>query len=389
MLTMGLSAGDFKVYEAGLVKDHQVSTRVSVLSMDQEVLGQVSGGVISGQVDLDSSQDIERTCTLSIRDPSNALGLTGSGPSDPPIVATKMVHVEYGVKIPELGKWVWVPLFTGPIQKADWVAGGLISITGQGKEVLLNSATSMTTTYKKGWAKSSIIEHQLKKQGEQFRKITRWSDKTTSDLVIASTQAPWPVLKQLARSLSGSSSNYPWLGYDGRGYAVLQSHSQQVRWNFSGPQLMSEPVVTYDTERMKNFIVATGNATGSNKKPLHSQKRAPKIHPFSPENLGRGGVPRYVREEITGDWTSQKAIDAAAVATLKDRLLTGVDVSFDTLVIPHLEPRDVVRVEPPTWTWLMQVTKWTVPLGATQAMSHGRTTVVRPRTKVKGRVIRK
>lgn len=346
----------------------------------------MTGGVLSGQVDVDSTQDVERSCTLKVRDPSNALGLVAAGPTSPPVVAM-MVRIEYGVRVLALDRWVWVPLFTGPIQKADWVAGGLISITGQGKESLLNAATSRTTTYKKGWRKTDIIANLLAKNGERFRQITRWSDKTTSDIVVASTVAPWPVLKQLARGLSGSDSNYPWLGYDGRGICVLKSHSQAVKWSFDQEQLMSSPAITVDAGEMRNLVVAIPNDTGAKSKLKQAVARAPKSDPFSPESLARGGVPRFVRDEITGDWTSQAQINAAAAARLKSALLASVTVSMDTLIIPHLEPRDVVRIATDTWTWDMQVSKFTIPLGATQAMSHERTTVVRPKARMRGRVV--
>lgn len=386
MISLGLSAADQRVFEETLLGDYAVGARVSVLDMDQHVLGQVTGGVLSGQVDVDSSQDVERTCTVEVRDPGNRLGLVAADPKSPPVLATRMVRIEHGVRVPRLSRWVWVPLFTGPIQKAS-ADDGKVTITGKGKESLLNAATSRTTTYRKGSRKTDIIANQIAKQGETFRQITRWSDKTTSDLVIASTAAPWPILKQLARGLSGSDSNYPWLGYDGRGICVLKSHSQAVKWRFDGPQLMSEPSIDVDMDSIRNLVVATPNDTGSKTKLKQAVARAPKSDPFSPESLARGGVPRFVRDEITGDWTSQAQINAAAAARLKSVLVASVTVSMDTLVIPHLEPRDVVRIVTDTWTWDMQVTKFTIPLAATQAMSHGRTTVVRPKAKMRGRVV--
>lgn len=386
MISLGLSAADQRVFEEALLGDYAVNARVSVLDMDQQMVGQVTGGVLSGQVDVDSSQDVERTCTVEVRDPGNHLGLVAADPQSPPVLATRMVRIEHGVRVPRLGRWVWVPLFTGPISKAA-MDDGKVTITGKGKESLLGAATSRTTTYKKGSRKTDIIANQIAKQGEEFRQITRWSDKTTSDIVIASTQAPWPVLKQLARELSGSSSNYPWLGYDGRGICVLKSHSQAVRWRFDQAQIMSDPQIDVDTESMCNFVVATPNDTGSKTKLKQATARLAKSDPFSPESLSRGGVPRFVRDEITGDWTSQKQIQAAANARLDSVSRASVTVSMDTLVIPHLEPRDVVRIVTDKWTWDMQLTKFTIPLAASQAMSHGRTVVVRPKAKMRGRVV--
>lgn len=384
MISLGLSAADQRAFNAGLIRDHQVDTRVSVLDMDQMLVGQVTGGVLSGQVDVDSSQDVDRSCTVEVRDPANRLGLAASSPTMAPVVSALMVRIEYGVLIPALGRWVWVPIFTGPIQKAD-ESEGTVTITGQGKESLLNQATSMTTFYRRGWAKTAIMENLLDKNGEKFRKITPWNSKTTSDISVSSTTPPWPVLKGLARTLSGSDSNYPWLGYDGRGFAVLKSHSSSVKWRFDPDQITSHPKLGVDMDAMRNIVVAIPNDTGSKKKLKTYVARAPKSDPFSPESLARGGVPRFVREEIQGDWTSQKQMMDAAHARLQQVLMASVTVDMETLPVPHLEPRDVVRIVTDTWTWDMQVTKFTIPLGAVQAMSHGRTRVVRPRARMRGR----
>jgi hypothetical protein len=264
MIPLGLSAADQRVFEAGLLADHAVSTRVRILDMDQQVVGEVTGGVMSGQVDVDETADVGRTCTLTIRDPGNRLGLASTGPTDPPIVAAAMVQVEYGVRVPALGRWVWVPVFTGPISKAD-ADDDTITITGQGKESWLTSATSRHYEWQRGMRKTDIISQALQANGEQFRQIVRWNAKTTADTVIASTQPVWPILRALARSLTSSSSTYPWLGYDGRGVCVLKSHSQQIRWQFAtgdGGSILSRPKIVFDTDRMRNLIVATANGGG-------------------------------------------------------------------------------------------------------------------------------
>lgn len=385
MIGLGLSAADQRVFDRGLTRDHAVSATVRILDMDHRVLA-VAGRVLSGQVDVDSSQDVERSCSVEVLDPDNALGLLGTGPTDPKVIADKLVQVTYDVRVPELARWVSVPVFTGQITKADATDQG-VQITGQGMESLLNAGTSMHYSYPRGWRKTDIISNILAKNGETFRQITRWNAKTTGDTVIASGQAPWPVMKQLAKSLTTTESTSPWLGYDGRGFAVLRSHSGASKWTFDTSQLTGIPKVTFDQSVMRNLVVATGNSTGSGKKAPSGIAKAPSSDPFSAQRLARGGVPRWVREEITGDWASDKEAQAAANAKLSELLKAGVDVELESLIVPHLEPRDVIRVVTDTWMWDLQVTKFTIPLAASQAMSHGRHTLVRPKIKyaAKGR----
>lgn len=388
MIGLGLSAADQRVFDQGLTRDHAVSATVRILDMDHHVLAE-AGRVLSGQVDVDSTADVERSCSVEVLDPDNALGLLGTGPTDPRIVANRLVQVTYDVRVPQLSRWVSVPIFTGQITKAEATDGGGVQITGKGKESLLLEGASGGRGYSfsRGVRKTDIISSVLASEGEEHRRITLWNAKTTTDVCIAAKDGKWPTLKALARSLTASESNFPWLGYDGRGMCVLRSHSKAVKWTFGTSQLTGEPKVTFDTDRMRNLVVATGNDSGGGKKVPSGTARAPSSHAFSAQALARGGVPRWVREDISGDWASDKECQKAANEALADLLKAGIDVEFESLIVPHLEPRDVVRVVTDTWMWDLQVTKFTIPLAASQAMSHGRHTLVVPKIKyaMKGR----
>ncbi len=383
MINLGLTAGEGYAFEVGLCRDHAVSTTVTVMSMDHKVLGVADVGVISGQVDVDSSQDVERTCQVEVLDPSNRLGLAGSGPTQPIIYVNKMIQVTYDVLIPTLGRWVHVPIFTGPITKADETSGQ-VSITASGKESLLTTSTSMSATYKKGSRKSDIIASFLQRSGETQRQITAWSDRTTADLTISGADAPWPVLQSLAHTLGNRSAGTdPWLGYDGSGICRLKSHSSAVQWIFhqgDGGSITSVPKVSADESAMRNYV----RVISSDSKVL-AVSHAPASDPFSAANLGRGGVPRYVREDVQTDTTDKKAAQKLADSTRDALLKAAVSVEFESLIVPHLEPRDVIRVVAPTWEWDLQVSKFTIPLGASQAMSHGRNAQIRPKIKYAAR----
>ena len=378
MIPPGLTAADQRVFDEGLRHDHAVSTTVRILSMDHRVLG-VADGVISGQVDVDAGAEVERSCSVEVLDPQNRLGLTSASPTQPVIFINKMVQVLYRVRIPALGRWVDVPVFTGPITKADATDQG-VSITGTGKEFRLmrDGGTSISKTFKKGTRKSDVIGQYLAAMGETQRQITSFPDRLTADLTIAGTDKAWPVLRSLARQL-GDSSNFPWLGYDGRGVARMAAHSSAVRWVFDGQSITSTPKVTVDESSMKNYVRVINN-----EKVLATAKAAP-ADPFSAQSLACGGVPQWIREDVTTDSTDKRAAQTLANSTLDNLMHAAVSVEFESLIVPHLEPRDVIRVVADTWEWDLQVTKFTIPLGASQAMSHGRNAQIRPKIKYAAR----
>lgn len=379
MIATGLTTAEQAVFEEGLRHDHAVSTTVRILDLNHKVLGVADDGVLSGSVDVDTSQDTDRSCSVEVLDPSNRLGLVGSGPTAPVVWADKMVQIIYRVHVSALGKWVDVPIFTGPITKADDTDGKL-AITGSGKEYLLNrdGGTSISKTYKKGARKTDIIGQHLAAMGETHRQITAWNARTTADMTISGVDKPWPILLSLARSLVSDSSNYPWLGYDGLGICRLASHSKAVKWHFTmGADIVSEPKVSVDESAMCNYVRVLNNDT------VLATQKAPATDPFSAQNLGRGGVPRWIRSDVTTDSTDKKSAQKLADSTLDSLLRAAVDVEFESLVVPHLEPRDVIRVSAPTWEWDLQVAKYTIPLAASAAMSHGRNAQIRPTIKYK------
>ena len=159
----------------------------------------------------------------------------------------------------------------------------------------------------------------------------------------------------------------------------MATHSSNVRWAFDGESLTSTPKVTVDESSMRNYVRVINND-----RVIATAKAAPS-DPFSAQSLARGGVPRWIREDATSDTTDKKAAQKLANSTLDNLMHAAVSVEFESLIVPHLEPRDVIRVVADTWEWDLQVTKFTIPLGASQAMSHGRNAQIRPKIKYAAR----
>ena len=56
MITRKLSAADMAAYERGLLSDHKMRVLVQVLDLNHRVMGEATGVVLSGSVDIDVEQ---------------------------------------------------------------------------------------------------------------------------------------------------------------------------------------------------------------------------------------------------------------------------------------------------------------------------------------------
>lgn len=372
MITRNLPAADLAAYERGLLSDHKMRVLVQVLDLDHHVQGEATGVVLSGSVDIDVEQDVMRTCTMEISDPGNRLGLDAPGISHAALYADRMLQVHYGVWSHEYPHWVDMPIFTGPIMSLKRSRDS-ISLTASSKEVMVNQPQSRTWRFGPGTAKTYIMRRVLADCGETHISIPSWNDRISTPWVCWSSESPWPKLQQLAYSLaSRDHGTDPLLHYDGSGWAVLKPYSKNTAWKFArDTDILTEPDITSDLSQVKNFIVVYGakNKNGT----VHAYASLPDSHPLSAKSLARGGVRRNLREEIQDDQITTTAQAKRIAQARLDRLgWSYVDVNFDSLVIPHVEPRDVIDIAAGDWHERVQLTKYTIPLTADGVMSIGR-----------------
>lgn len=389
MMPLHLSEEDRRRFEDGLRHDHRIRILVNILDRDHLVQASASDVVLSGQVDVDITADVSRTCSLELRDPGNKLGLDTPGPAAAASFADRMIQVHYGVWSSDFPRWINVPVFTGPITSMRR-NGETVSLNAQGKECLLTEPQSRNWRLPAGYRKTDVIKRVLMESGEKFSEITRWSDRLSAQWQCLSNEAPWPKLQQLANSLaSRDHGTDPLLFYNGTGYAKLKSFSRPPVWTFRrGVDIVSEPEISTDLSSIRNMVVVYGGVPKGGKRGVHAQVQLPASHPLSPQSLARGGVPQYLREEVSNDQiVSVRDAKQAAQQRLDALSWAFVDLQFDALVIPHLEPRDVVRVDNGDWSWNMQLQKFSIPLSADGAMSVGRHTHLRQiaRSKIRGR----
>jgi hypothetical protein len=99
------------------------------------------------------------------------------------------------------------------------------------------------------------------------------------------------------------------------------------------------------------------------KLPITVQVGLPRTHPMNHITMGRNGVSRVLLEVVDDD-NIKTAAQAQALATAKVNALAlqAVDVKFDTLVAPHLEPLDLYTLKTDDFSLLARVTQMTIPL---------------------------
>lgn len=371
MIPLGLHHDEQKAFEKCLASDHEIRITARILTLEHKLVGQLTGHVLSGQVDVDTAQAVHRTASVTLLDPENELGIDTDTPFTAGAMASRMLQLFYGVYVPSMERWVDVPVFTGPIATTTR-DGDVVTMTASGKEALLLDAACRNLTWTKGAQKTTILNSLLGSMGETFRSIPPRTDRITTNFTIASKEAVWPRATSLARSLTGGFQ----LGYDGRGYAELVDVTSNVAWTFKGGDggsLLSEPKFTAETTGLKNVVYVHGGIPKGAKGAVWAIAHAPGAHPFSAKNLGRNGQPRYLREDIEDEnITIKEAAQTLANNKLWELMQASTDAQFESLVIPHLEPWDYIRVQSDGYTFITSMQKFSIPLATDGRMTVGR-----------------
>lgn len=377
MFDLGLSTTQRKQYEARLVLDHEVNIRIEILDLNHIVIDDISDRLIDGQVTINAAADTStRSLTLSLFDPFATLGFDTGNPGDGILYADRMIRIYYEVLVPELdrtNKWVSVPVFTGPVVKLSREEN-ILSIDCSGKETLAGLVWQ-TYTIKAGTNKTSAIKLIMAKAGENF-----YGDLGTSDSKMKSTHVAtqetvmWSQAEDFAQSMSR------FLYYDGRGYLNMKAFpttSVFTMRNGEGGALVNEPQLSYDPDLLKNAVKITGKTPQKGKAPS-GYATAPSSHPLSPYNLGRkvNGVlvPRYIPEIIQSDsYSSNAACIKAAKSSLNERLDESIEITFDSVTIPHIEMNDQLTVVTNSMSMQFRLRNYSIPLNNTGVMQIGYT----------------
>jgi hypothetical protein len=368
VIPLGLSASGLAQLNTALASSHSISISVYVLNMAGAKMADLSQRFLDGQVNVNATADVTRSCTLSLLDPERSLQFDSDSPSDGAIYVDRMIQVNYSVRSPTMSQ-VTIPVFTGPLVKMART-DDVVNLEAQGKESLGMGMVWSPRTYTKGWRKVDVIMSILQtRAGETKFSFPELAEQLPGNYSIGRENTPWGVAKNVATGMGLH------LFYDGRGVARLERYPQTSAFHFKtgdGGTVMTTPDVTYSTENLKNTILVKGAVPKGGKTPIEYAAFAPASHPLSPWRLGRNGIPRYLVEIIeNSSVTSLATARELAERVLRDRLLQEVEVKFDALPIPHLEESDVVRVYTDEFNNAFRLNEFSIPLTTKGLMSVG------------------
>lgn len=381
MLTGGRTAAEQRSLRATLAQTHRSRTLVRVEALDGTPGADLTAYFDDGQVDLDNSAAVTRTATLTLIDPNRSLPFDSDAPSDTALFMDRMLRVSSSTLVGD--EWMTLPVFTGPVTKLDR-DGDTVIAECQGKEVLSMGSAWAPMTLSKGMKKTDAIRRILTERGgETFFDIPDHAARLPKHITLGREAVPWLVARRIARSMSLQ------LFYDGAGRCVLRKVPGVVGFAFSTERhVTSDPQVSWSSDNVVNAVYVLGGIPKGSKTHVHAPAVAPRNHPLSPWRLGRDDAPRYLTpngQVVRDDLLKTVAeCQARADRIVHDGLLMGVDVSFDSVPVPFLDPSDLCRVDEVTF----RLGKYSLPLSMAsgQAMSVGyHKRVTRPRPKRKNR----
>ncbi len=381
MIPLGRRPFELRALNLELAGSRSIRTEVHVLNLEHDRLADLTDDFDDGQVNVDADGEITRSLTLSFLDRRGSYDFDSDSPADGALYADRMLQVRYCVKVPELSDWVEVPVFTGPLTKLDR-AGKYVTVECQGKEILALGAAVKPMTIKKGTTKVDAIRRILRERGgEQNRNIVLpdLNVRLPKAVSLGRESQPWLVAQKIAASMNRK------LIYDGSGRCRLIRLGDNTIFTFrdgTGGMVMTEPQVAFATDNVRNAVLIRGGKPKAKKDeddPKKEKERgvrhfetAPRSHPLSPWRLGRPDAPRYLLEVVDNDKIrSNKEAREVAQRVLSRRLRQLVEVTFESMPVPHLEEEDLVRVDANGVSMTLRMAQFSLPLKHDQQMSVG------------------
>src|SRR5690606_33134196 len=242
-----------------------------------------------------------------------------------------------------------------------------VTVEAQGKEKLAKGAIWTPINLRKGMDVTAAIRVLMSSRaGETRFSIPDFRNSNGKRPTLPAARAfdryadAWTTTVKLAKSISKQ------LFYNGDGVLVMRNLPDAVSWVFrpgDGGSIVGNLSVSYNLDDLVNTVAVKGQPPKGSKGVVSASVFAPADHPLSPKRLGRTGAPRHLVEYIE-DQSIRSHKDAKALAekTLANKLRETVDVSFDSLPIPHLDIGDMVRIETPDFALKFRMKKFTIPL---------------------------
>lgn len=384
MIDLGLSAADLDAFNQGIRNSHDIRLDVRLLDQNEKpIAGVITDRVLSGAVQVDTTAEDapSRQLTLDLVDKAGKLDFVPDSPSDVAAFAGQFIRVDRQHWISELGDWISVPVFHGPLTHLER-AGRSVHLEGVGKEKFgLDPALLWDPmTLHKGIRTVDAIRRIMAAKGETLFTLPATNHKLGHTISLERHAQVWKTVQHLAASIDRQAF------YDGRGRLHVRALGNR-QWLFNagkGGEILSRPKLTYDLGDVRNIVELIGPKVDGPKKHLRAVARPNPNHPLSPESLKRNGDPLFLVDwEQVSHAKREHLLAARARSRLEHDLDVAVAVEFESLPISHLEELDRVAVTVEGRELEFRLQTFTIPLTADASMSIGSLHRVSWRTRIR------
>jgi hypothetical protein len=391
VIDLPLTATERRAFDAALISSRRMRARLEVFDRDENPLGELKGKLAGGAVQIDATAEIRRSLSISLVDERRLIRFEPASPTDGAVHADNFISASYGVYVPatvareyDLSPfWTDVPVFYGPITLFER-HGAEATLEAQGKESLglAPHYAGRAFPIRKGSRTDDAIKLAARRMGEEKFLLPDMPRRLNRTRGVGPKSEIWKVIRggeetakgKLIPGLiaKGGADMEPY--YNARGELTARSKGGNSRFTFrEGEHLTDEPTIRYNVAEFRNTVDVSG-AKKKGKAKAHARESLPPSHPLSPQSLARNGEPRYLVEWVEADGLKTDAECARRARSDLARLSReGVDASFDTLVVPHLEEDDEVTLETADFSLNFPAREMTIPLTAGETMTVGAT----------------
>lgn len=355
----GLTEDEMDAYHRGLSRTHWRRIEVEVTTLDGDTVAHMTPEVMGGEVVVDSAagDDVtSRILTMSFLNPALA-AFEPESATDMPFHRRYALHVTDCRLIPELGRWVECPVFSGPIWDFDR-EGKEVRIVGHGWERQAFCVKWDPETFRKGVKKTDIIKSLLREAG--FIHLGGIPDLPASlpeRMTLTKRDILWPAAVKLAKSMDRH------LYFDAAGRPRMRRLPDAPAFTFDDRHLMGELLVDRQSESTPNVFEVVGAKPKGAKRRVRDVRELDATNPNSKESLALHGQPYrvLVTEENRAIKTQAEAESRAK--RLREKAEKGMtDTQVDVLPFPHFEELDLAAVRDSVGSERIRLNRFTVPL---------------------------
>lgn len=328
-----LTHDQFKDYLVALRDSSQlVQQHVWTLDRYEKNDDDLTDMVVGGEVQLDVTADVTRSCTLTLADPAR---MVRWGPDLHPqrisVWPGRMIQVTRGVWVDSVGEFVNVPIFTGPITSATR-DGAQIDLELQGKETFMLAPylSWVPNTWPKGTPYVKVIKDILTERGERKMALPDTGAALTKKFTYGRYAEAWKVVRFLAKRVNRV------VYYDGAGIFNMHQPEPRTRHVFqTGVDVLTEPSYTWDLLAVANTVVVQYRVGDKDVTHVANINTHNMLSPIRVARLP--SAPMRLVQIIADDTIKTEAAARELAQDLLNRWQQEpVSASFEALMVPHL-----------------------------------------------------